>query len=149
VKKILLSLCLLTFPLWAQAQLPKQDQEPLVFDSVEQQDRFNVLTEELRCLVCQNQNLADSDAPLAHDLRNEIFEMLQEGHSNDEIKSFLVERYGDFVLYMPPVKGNTMVLWLAPGLLLLGGGLVVMSIVRKRSNMLADGNKPGNGSKGA
>jgi cytochrome c-type biogenesis protein CcmH len=136
VNKFLLVLCLLTFPLLAQSQAKKENQEPLKFASVEQQERFNTLTEELRCLVCQNQNLADSDAPLAHDLRDEIFEMLQTGKSNDEIKSFLVERYGDFVLYQPPVKKSTLVLWLAPGLMLLGGGLVVVSIVRKRSRML-------------
>ena len=136
MNKFLLLLCLLTLPYFAQAQAKKQNQEPLQFASAEQQDRFNTLTEELRCLVCQNQNLADSDAPLAHDLRDEIFEMLQTGKSNDEIKSFLVERYGDFVLYQPPVKKSTLVLWLAPGLMLLGGGLVVVSIVRKRSRML-------------
>ena len=136
MNKFLLVLCLLTFPLLAQSQAKKENQEPLKFASVEQQERFNTLTEELRCLVCQNQNLADSDAPLAHDLRDEIFEMLQTGKSNDEIKSFLVERYGDFVLYQPPVKKSTLVLWLAPGLMLLGGGLVVVSIVRKRSRML-------------
>ena len=136
MNKFLLLLCLLTLPYFAQAQAKKQNQEPLQFASAEQQDRFNTLTEELRCLVCQNQNLADSDAPLAHDLRDEIFEMLQTGKSNDEIKSFLVERYGDFVLYQTPVKKSTLVLWLAPGLMLLGGGLVVVSIVRKRSRML-------------
>jgi cytochrome c-type biogenesis protein CcmH len=138
VKKVFLLLCVLGFSAWAQ--------EPLVFDSAELQARFNVLTEELRCLVCQNQNLADSDAPLAHDLRNEIFSMLQQGSNNDEIKSFLVERYGDFVLYRPPVKGNTMVLWLAPGVLLLGGALVIVSVVRKRGKMLTVRTDDGGGS---
>ena len=115
-------------------------QEPLVFDNEDQQLRFNALTEELRCLVCQNQNLADSDAPLAHDLRNEIFEMMNAGRSDGEIKQFLVERYGDFVLYRPPVKGNTLVLWLAPAILLAGGAAVVGFTVRKRRRLLADGN---------
>ncbi len=112
------------------------DQEPLVFDSPEQQERFNKLTGELRCLVCQNQNLADSDAPLAHDLRDEIFKMMQTGQNDDQIKTFLVERYGDFVLYRPPVKGNTLVLWLAPGLLLSLGAVVIAVNIRKRSKML-------------
>jgi cytochrome c-type biogenesis protein CcmH len=104
---------------------------PLSFDSAEQEQRFQNLTEELRCLVCQNQNLADSDAPLAQDLRLEIHDMLIDGRSDDEIRSFLVDRYGDFVLYRPAMKGNTLLLWLAPALLLLGGGMVVAYSVRR------------------
>jgi cytochrome c-type biogenesis protein CcmH len=104
---------------------------PLVFDNNEQEQRFQALTEELRCLVCQNQNLADSDAPLAQDLRQEIHDMLMDGRNDDEIRSFLVDRYGDFVLYRPAIKGNTLLLWLAPALLLLGGGLVVAYNVRR------------------
>ena len=96
-------------------------QEPMVFESQQQEDRFNQLTQELRCLVCQNQNLADSDAQLAHDLRAEVHEMLIAGNSDDEIKQFMVERYGDFVLYRPPVQKNTYLLWLAPMVLLLIG----------------------------
>ena len=119
---------------FAQIQV---NQEPLIFDSPEQQERFNKLTEELRCLVCQNQNLADSDAPLAHDLRDEIYKMMQSGKSNDQIKTFLVERYGDFVLYRPPVKGNTLVLWLAPALLLIGGATVIGVNVNRRKRLLA------------
>ena len=86
----------------------------------------------MRCLVCQNQNLADSDAPLAQDLRQEIYNMMQAGRTDDEIKQFLIDRYGDFVLYMPPVKSNTLVLWLMPAVLLFGGALVVFVVVRKR-----------------
>ncbi|MDH4018492.1 MAG: cytochrome c-type biogenesis protein CcmH [Xanthomonadales bacterium] len=111
-------------------------QEPLVFESMLQEDRFNQLTLELRCLVCQNQNLADSDAPLAHDLRAEIHEMLVAGKTDDEIKQFMVERYGDFVLYRPPVQKNTYLLWLAPMALLLIGGLVLRSSVKKRAALL-------------
>ena len=99
--------------------------EPLIFTDAEQEARYQQLTLELRCLVCQNQNLADSDAPLAQDLRQEIYNMMQAGRTNDEIKQFLIDRYGDFVLYMPPMKSNTLVLWLAPLLLLLGGAAVV------------------------
>ena len=117
------------------------EQEPLVFMNPEQEARYNRLTVELRCLVCQNQNLADSDAPLAQDLRKEIYDMMQAGQSNEEIKMFLVDRYGDFVLYKPPVKGNTLALWLAPAVLLLGGGLVVVFIVRKRTRMFAEHKK--------
>ena len=111
-------------------------QEPLVFENQQQQDRFDDLTRELRCLVCQNQNLSDSDAPLAHDLRREVFEMLQTGQSNDQIKLFLVERYGDFVLYRPPVQTNTYLLWLAPLILLLGGALALRASIKKRAALL-------------
>ncbi len=113
------------------------NQEPLIFNSVEQEERFNRLTAELRCLVCQNQNLADSDAPLAHDLREEIHDMMLAGRTDEEIKNFLVERYGDFVLYKPPVKGNTVVLWAAPILLLLMGGVIIAVIVKRQSAMVA------------
>ena len=106
--------------------------EPLIFTDAEQETRYQQLTMELRCAVCQNQSLADSDAPLAQDLRQEIFNMMQAGRTNDEIKQFLIDRYGDFVLYMPPVKGNTLVLWLMPAVLLFGGALVVLIVVRKR-----------------
>jgi len=106
--------------------------EPLIFTDPEQEARYQQLTLELRCLVCQNQNLADSDAPLAQDLRQEIYNMMQAGRTDDEIKQFLIDRYGDFVLYMPPVKSNTLVLWLMPAVLLFGGALVVFLVVRKR-----------------
>ena len=115
--------------------------DPLIFTDAEQEARYLKLTSELRCLVCQNQNLADSDAPLAQDLRKEIHAMLQTGADDDQITSFLVDRYGDFVLYRPPLQGNTMVLWLMPAILLLLGGLVIFIIVRKRTRMLAEQNK--------
>lgn len=108
-----------------------------MFENQQQQDRFDQLTQELRCLVCQNQNLADSDAPLAHDLRREVHKMLLGGQSDEQIKQFLVERYGDFVLYRPPVQQNTYVLWLAPLVLFLVGGLVLRSNIKKRSALLS------------
>lgn len=116
----------------AQAQ-----QEPLVFESPEQEVRFNQLTMELRCLVCQNQNLADSDAPLAHDLREEIHGMMLAGQDNDQIKSFLLDRYGDFVLYRPAMSGNTLLLWLMPGILLFLGAIALFLTVRSRNRKLA------------
>ena len=125
----------LSFSAFAQLQ---QVQEPLVFESQQQQDRFDKLTKELRCLVCQNQNLADSDAQLAHDLKREVHTMLQTGASNEEIKQFMVERYGDFVLYRPPVQQNTYLLWLAPLVLFLGGAWVLLSNIRKRASLLND-----------
>jgi len=111
-------------------------QEPMVFDNQQQEDRFKQLTQELRCLVCQNQNLADSDAQLAHDLRAEVHEMLMAGKSNDEIKQFMVERYGDFVLYRPPVQQNTYLLWLGPLVMLLIGGLILRTNIKKRAALL-------------
>jgi len=111
-------------------------QEPLVFSSPEEEERFLNLTTELRCLVCQNQTIADSDAPLAQDLRKEIFDMMATGSSDEEIKEFMVARYGDFVLYRPPVQSNTLVLWLGPFVLFLVGGIVVARAVRKRAQGL-------------
>ena len=115
-------------------------QEPLVFETQLQQDRFDQLTKELRCLVCQNQNLADSDAQLAHDLRREVHELLMTGRNDEEIKQFLVDRYGDFVLYRPPVQTNTYLLWFAPLVLLLIGGLILRTSIKKRT-ALFDANK--------
>jgi len=115
--------------------------EPLVFKNSAQEARFYDLTRNLRCLVCQNQDLADSSAPLAHDLREEIFEMMQAGKSDDQIKKFLVDRYGDFVLYRPPLKGNTIALWLLPGVLLVAGAVIVLLAVRRQSRQ-ATGDEP-------
>lgn len=110
-------------------------QEPMVFDTPEQEARFKELTFELRCLVCQNQNLADSDATLAHDLRREVHEMLMDGKTNEQIKEFMVQRYGDFVLYRPPVQKNTYLLWLAPMIMLLGGALILRANIKKRASL--------------
>jgi cytochrome c-type biogenesis protein CcmH len=112
-------------------------QEPLSFDTPEQEARFQQLTLELRCLVCQNQNLADSDAELARDLREEIYEMMMAGQDNEQIKTFLVDRYGDFVLYRPALGGNTLLLWLMPGILLGIGAIVILFTVRNRKRQLA------------
>ena len=117
-------------------------QEPLVFENQQQQERFDKLTLELRCLVCQNQNLADSDAPLAHDLRREVHEMLIAGKSNNEIKDFLVTRYGDFVLYRPPVQKNTYLLWLAPLIMLLAGAWILRVSISKRTALFVADNHP-------
>jgi cytochrome c-type biogenesis protein CcmH len=95
--------------------------------------RLKRLEEELRCLVCQNQSLADSNAPLAEDLRREVRALAVAGKSDDEIKQFLVTRYGDFVLYNPPVKQTTWLLWFGPFVLLAGGAFVWWAIARRRS----------------
>ena len=90
------------------------------------------LAEELRCLVCQNQTIADSNAGLAIDLRNQVREQLRAGRSNEEILAYMVERYGDFVLYRPPVKATTAALWYGPIALLAFGAAVAVSVVRRR-----------------
>jgi len=112
-------------------------QEPMIFENPQQEERFKQLTSELRCTVCQNQNLADSDAQLAHDLRAQVHEMLLAGKSDDEIKQFMVDRYGDFVLYRPPVQENTVLLWLAPMVLLLIGVIILRVNIKKRAALLA------------
>ena len=104
--------------------------QPAADEAFEQ--RLKRLETDLRCLVCQNQTLADSNAPLAEDLRREVRELALAGKSDAEIRAFLVARYGDFVLYRPPVKESTWLLWFGP-FLLLGGGLAVwLAIVRRR-----------------
>ena len=104
--------------------------------------RYRTLTEELRCPKCQNQNIADSNAPIAMDLRREIYRMLEEGKSDDEIVDFLVARYGDFVRYKPPLNARTWLLWYGPWLLL-GGGLGVLGlIVLRRKRPAAAPGKP-------
>ena len=107
------------------------------FSSDAERERFLTLVNELRCPKCQNQNLADSNSPIAADLRDEIYRMLEEGKSDQEIVDFLVSRYGEFVLYKPPVKSTTLLLWLMPAALLLIGFFVVF-MVRRRQQPAAD-----------
>jgi len=103
------------------------------FKDEQERERYRTLTEELRCPKCQNQNIADSNAPIAMDLRQEIFRMLDEGQSNEQIVDYLVARYGDFVRYKPPVNAKTFLLWYGPaGLLVLGFGVLVVILVRRR-----------------
>ncbi len=107
--------------------------DPMPFRDAAEEARFRALAAELRCVMCQNQSLADSSAPIARDLRNEVLELMQQGKSDDEIKAFLTERYSDFVLYRPPLRGSTLWLWIAPPLLLLGGAAVLFAVVRRRA----------------
>jgi cytochrome c-type biogenesis protein CcmH len=105
--------------------------------------RLKDLAEELRCLVCQNQTIADSNAPLALDLRNQIREQVAKGRTDDEIRAYMVARYGDFVLYRPPLKATTVMLWLGPLALLLVGAGVFWTVVRKRAPESAAAPSPG------
>lgn len=94
--------------------------------------RFNSLAYELRCPKCQNQNLADSNSPIAADLRKEVYDMLLAGRSDTEIMNFMVDRYGEFVLYRPRVNSLTYALWFGPIVFLLIGGFVVFTLVRRK-----------------
>ena len=96
------------------------------------QQRYEQLTHQLRCLVCQNETIADSNATLAADLRRQVREMMSAGKSDVEIRAFLTDRYGDFVLYLPPVTPRTWLLWAAPALLLLGGAAIAAFAIRRR-----------------
>jgi cytochrome c-type biogenesis protein CcmH len=106
--------------------------EPLPFKDHAQEVRFQNLTKQLRCMVCQNEDLADSNADLARDLRLEVFQLMQQGKSDAQIKQYLVDRYSDFVLYDPPLQPGTLLLWFGPLAILLAGGVVVAVTIRKR-----------------
>ncbi len=100
------------------------------------------ISAELRCLVCQNQTIADSHADLAQDLRQQVREMLQKGQSDAQIIDYMTQRYGDFVLYRPPVKSTTALLWYGPALLMLGGLGVLAVVLRRRSKLPDDQFEP-------
>jgi cytochrome c-type biogenesis protein CcmH len=126
MRRVLLALMLAMLSATAVAQ-------NIAYRDSAEETRFRALTEQLRCVMCQNQSLADSTAPIAHDLRLEIIRLMREGKSDAQIKQFLVARYTDFVLYEPEVKPMTWLLWFGPGLLVIVGGAVIATIVRKRS----------------
>ena len=107
------------------------------FENPDQEKQYNRLIAELRCLVCQNQNLADSNAELAQDLRQEVYEMIQSGATDQEIVSFMVARYGDFVLYRPPFKATTAFLWIGPFIILIAGLVILLVVIRKRRQTTA------------
>lgn len=109
------------------------DPAPLQFADAAEEARFHALASELRCVKCQNQSLADSNAQIARDLRHEVLRLMRQGKSDAEVKEFLVRRYGEFVLYRPQVAATTWLLWFGPALLLLAGGVVVARIVRRRA----------------
>jgi len=122
---LLLTLCLLGS---ASAAIDAYE-----FKSEAERERYRTLVEELRCPKCQNQNIADSNAPIAMDLRREIYRMLEEGQSNEQIVDYLVARYGDFVLYKPPVNAKTLVLWYGPiVLLVIGFAVLAFILIRRR-----------------
>lgn len=127
----------LLFALQAAISVHANEAAPLAEDPVVEQ-RLIIIAEELRCLVCQNESLAGSRADLAQDLRREVRTLIRSGKSDAEIKEYLVTRYGDFVLYRPPVKPTTWLLWFGPLLLLVGAAWVLINIIR-RSQKQKDG----------
>jgi cytochrome c-type biogenesis protein CcmH len=124
---VLATVCFAT-ALFGQVARPIED------PAIEQ--RMKHLTKELRCLVCQNETLADSQAPLAEDLRREIREQIKAGKTDQEILAYATQRYGDFVLYNPPVKAKTYLLWFGPFVLLVGGAAFLYRYVKRRRDLI-------------
>ncbi|WP_341888028.1 cytochrome c-type biogenesis protein [Variovorax sp. YR752] len=135
----LLALCL-ALPLVAAAK----DAAPASDDPVLEAKVMRI-SAELRCLVCQNQTIADSHADLAQDLRGQVREMLKKGQSEAQIIDYMTQRYGDFVLYRPPVKSTTALLWYGPALLMIGGLVVLVVVLRRRSKLPDDQFEPDEG----
>lgn len=131
IRKFVASVMLI-IPLWVMAEAQSMGDDPAI------EARLKSLSKELRCLVCQNQTLSDSTAPLAEDLRREIRELIAKGMSDQEITDYLVARYGDFVRYRPPVKSQTLLLWIGPTLLLVAGFSGLWFALRRRNAILPD-----------
>ena len=120
-----------SLPAFAQAN-QQADAAPLQFRDTSEEARFHALAAELRCVMCQNQSLADSNALIALSLRREVLDLMRAGQSDAQIKEFLVQRYGEFVLYKPRIEGRTWLLWLGPAAILLAGAALVVVLVRRR-----------------
>ena len=131
MKRLLVMLCFLPALVFAKEAVP-------VAANPEAEARVMALANELRCLVCQNQSLADSHSDLAIDLRREMLSMVEKGMSDKEIAEFMVSRYGDFVLYRPPLKATTLALWFGPFLLLIGGGVMLLRYLKIRRQSLIE-----------
>ena len=132
-KSVLSSLLLILFCLGiqqVQAGPRGAPKEPIVFENAQVESDYLELSEELRCLVCQNQNLIDSNAELADDLRREVAKMLKQGKNKEQVTDFMVERYGDFVLYNPPFKAQTLLLWGGPFVLMFWGLFAMLKKIK-------------------
>jgi len=125
--RVLLLICLLAATAAVTANI-----ETYKFDDARKEADYQTLVHELRCLVCQNQNLADSNAELAQDLRRKTYEMVEKGLSKDEVVEYMVARYGDFVLYKPPLQRNTLALWGGPFVIFIIAVAVLIRIIRRR-----------------
>jgi len=129
--KVLMTALLLAM---AMAAVQASSIETYRFDTPEQEELYKKMIAELRCLVCQNQNLADSNAELAVDLRRKTYEMVSAGKSEQEIMTYMVARYGDFVLYRPPMKSITFLLWTGPFIILGVGVFILFRVIKKKSS---------------
>lgn len=136
--RCILALCLALLAASASAV------DVLDFQSPAEAERFRNLAEEIRCLVCQNQSLADSDAGLAQDLRREVLEQMRAGRSDEEIRDYLVSRYSDFVLYRPRFSATNVLLWVAPLLMVIAGLWLMLRQLRAGKTVDADAEPPGN-----
>ena len=123
--------------LMAGNPLLAKEAAPLAQDEATEK-RLVAISSELRCLVCQNESLSGSNAELAHDLRREIRSQIAAGRSDGEIRDFMVSRYGDFVLYRPPLKATTLLLWFGPGLFFVGGLVALIRYLRRRNSAIKD-----------
>jgi len=132
---------MLAVPAWAIDSAPAFEDPVLLA-------RYDNLTRQLRCLVCLNDSIADSNATLAGDLRHELREQLASGKSDDEVLKFMTDRYGAFVMYKPPFEARTWVLWLGPGIFLLGGLAIAIRIIIKRAKLPIEDNDSNNSSEG-
>lgn len=133
MKVVLMMLSLFSGSAWAVI-----DGHKYPFDDVESAARFEQLSEDLRCPKCQNQNLADSNSPVAADLRDKVYELMQEGQSDTEIVDYLVARYGDFVRYKPPFRLDTFLLWAGPAILFGFGLLLIIGLRRQQKQPTAE-----------
>ncbi len=127
----LIALCLLLFAMPLQAVI-----ESYEFETAQMEADYNVLINELRCLVCQNQNLAGSNADLAKDLRRQTYEMLNQGNTPDQVVQYMLDRYGDFVLYRPRLKQDTLLLWFGPFVLLVVVLWLVIRVMHKKQKLV-------------
>ena len=108
------------------------------FEDPAQQARYEKLARELRCLVCRSETIADSNAELARDLRRQLRELMAAGKSDQEIMQYMTDRYGDYVLYKPPLAARTVLLWAAPMLLVLGGAIAAVVVIRRKAQLPED-----------
>lgn len=136
LRRLLLAFCL-ALPLSAAAKEAAPASDDPVLEA-----KVMRISAELRCLVCQNQTIADSHADLAQDLRGQVRDMLRQGQSEAQILDYMTQRYGDFVLYRPPVKSTTTLLWYGPAALLIGGVIVLILVLRRRSKLPDDRFEP-------
>lgn len=128
MKQFLLAVVITAHALLAQAVI-----ETYQFDDDVKRERYQQFIQDLRCPKCQNQNLSGSNSPIAEDLRRELHRLLQEGKSDTEITQYMVARYGEFVLYRPPLNRDTVWLWFAPPVLLLIGAVVILMLLRRKN----------------